>query len=76
MPPDTVIVVVAPLQTVVAPVTPVGATDAVFTVILALDVVVSPTGTLSTCAFTVAVPPVPLEVNKAVAVPEACIVPC
>ena len=47
----------------------------VFTVILALATR-SATGTLSTCVFTNAVPPVPLEVNVAVAVPDACIVPC
>ena len=71
MPPVTVIVVVPPLQTVVVPVAPVGATEAVYTVILALEGVVSPAGTLSTCVFTVAVPPVPFEVNVAVAVPDA-----
>ncbi len=65
-----------PLQTVVAPVTPVGATEAVFTVMLALDGEVSTVGILSTCVFIVAVPPVPFEVNKAVAVPDACMVAC
>ena len=48
----------------------------VFTVIFALAGVVSPTGTLSTWVFTVAVPPVPFEVNVAVAIPDPWIVPC
>ena len=47
----------------------------VFTVMLALATA-SLLGTLSTSVFTVAVPPVPLEVNVAVAVPDACMVNC
>jgi hypothetical protein len=43
----------------------------VFTVIFALEGEVSAAVKLSTIAFTVDVPPVPLEVNKAVAVPVA-----
>ena len=75
-PPDTVKVVLLPLQMVVVPVAPVGAVDEEFTVILARAGDVSLAGTLSTCAFTVAVPFVPLEVNVAVAVPLAWIVTC
>ena len=48
----------------------------VFTVIFALAGEVSPGGTLSTCVFTVAIPPVPFDVNNAVAVPAACMAPC
>src|SRR5215204_4291982 len=48
----------------------------VFTVIFALEGEVSVAVRLSTTAFTVAVPPVPLEVNNEVAVPLACIVNC
>lgn len=75
-PPSTVNVVLLPLQMVVIPVAPVGAIDEVVTVILALAGDVSLTGTLSTWAFTVAVPPVPFEVNNAVAVPPVWMVPC
>ena len=75
-PPSTVNVVLLPLQMVVIPVAPVGAIDEVVTVILALAGDVSLAGTLSTWAFTVAVPPVPFEVNNAVAVPLACMAPC
>ena len=75
-PPATVNVVLLPLQMVVIPVAPVGAVDEVFTVIVALEVDVSLAGTLSTWAFTVAVPPVPFEVNVAVAVPLAWMVVC
>src|SRR6187401_2798160 len=76
VPPFTVNVVLLPLQMVVVPVAPVGATDEVLTVILALAGDVSLAGTLSTWAFTVAVPLVPFEVNNAVAVPLAWIVAC
>ena len=76
VPPFTVNVVLLPLQMVVVPVAPVGAVDEELIVILALEGDVSLAGTLSTCAFTVAVPPVPFEVNVAVAVPLAWIVPC
>lgn len=76
VPPATVSVVLLPLQIVVDPVAPVGAVEEVFTFILALEGDVSLAGTLSTWAFTVAVPPVPFEVNVAVAVPDACIVVC
>lgn len=48
IPPDTVKVVLLPLQIVVIPVAPVGATEAAFTVILALAGETSPAGTLST----------------------------
>jgi hypothetical protein len=66
-----------PLQIVVVPEIPVGAMDALFTVIFALAGVVSPEGILSTCVFTVAVtPPVPFEVKVDVAVPDAWIVAC
>ena len=75
-PPSTVNVVLPPLQMVVVPVAPVGAVEEVFTVILALAGDVSLAGTLSIWAFTVAVPPVPFEVNVAVAVPDAWIVVC
>src|SRR5688572_2632651 len=75
-PPSTVNVVLLPLQIMVIPVAPVGAVDDVFTVILALEGDASLAGTLSTCALTVAVPPVPFEVNNAVAVPLAWMVPC
>ena len=75
-PPSTVNVVLLPLQMVVAPVAPAGAVEEVFTVILALEGDVSLAGTLSTCAFTVAVPPVPFDVNVAVAVPFVCMVVC
>ena len=68
-PPSTVNVVLLPMQINVLPVAPVGAVEEVFTVILALEGDVSLAGTLSTCAFTVAVPPVPFDVNVAVAVP-------
>ena len=74
VPPSTVNVVLLPLQMVVVPVAPVGAIDEVLTVILALAGDVSLAGTLSTWAFTVAVPPVPFEVNVAVAVPDSWIV--
>ena len=70
-PPVTVKVVLPPGQMFVVPVAPVGAIDEPLTVILALDGDVSPAGTLSTWAFTVAVPAVPFEVNVAVAVPLA-----
>ena len=70
-PPVTVKVVLLPLQMVVVPVAPVGAVDEVFTVILALAGDVSPAGTLSTWAFTVAVPAEPLEVKVVVASPFA-----
>lgn len=76
IPPATVSTVLLPLQIVVVPVAPVGATDAAFTVMFALAGVVSLEGTLSTCAFTVAAPAVPFEVNVAVAVPAAWIVAC
>ena len=76
IPPSTVNVVLLPLQMVVVPVAPVGAIDELFTVILALEGDVSLAGTLSTWAFTVAVPPVPFEVNVAVAVPLAWMVIC
>ena len=76
VPPSTVSVVLLPLQMVVDPVAPVGVVEEVFTFILALAGAVSLAGTLSTWAFTVAVPPVPFEVNVAVAVPDACIVVC
>ena len=75
-PPLTVNVVLLPLQMVVVPVAPVGAVDEELTVLVALEGDVSLAGTLSTCAFTVAVPPVPFEVNVAVAVPLAWIVVC
>ena len=75
-PPATVSVVLLPLQMVVVPVAPVGAVDEEVTVILALAGDVSPAGTLSTWAFTVAVPPVPFEVNVAVAVPLGWMVGC
>ena len=75
-PPSTVNVVLLPLQMLVIPVAPVGAVDEVVTVILALAGDASLAGTLSTWAFTVAVPPVPFEVNNAVAVPLAWMVPC
>ena len=75
-PPLTVSVVLLPLQMVVTPVAPVGAVEDVFTVMLAREGDVSLAGTLSTWAFTVAVPPVPFEVNVAVAVPLAWIVVC
>ena len=75
-PPVTVNVVLLPLQIVVVPVAPVGAVDEAFTVILALEGDVSLAGTLSTWAFTVAVPLVPFDVNVAVAVPLAWIVAC
>ena len=75
-PPVTVRVVLLPLQIVVVPVAPVGAVEEVFTVILALEGDVSEAGTLSTWAFTVAVPAVPFEVNVAVAVPVVWIVAC
>ena len=75
-PPINVNVVLLPLQMVVVPVAPVGAVDEELTVIVALEGDVSLAGTLSTCAFTVAVPPVPFEVNVAVAVPLAWIVVC
>ena len=75
-PPVTVNVVLPPVQMVVVPVAPVGAVDEVLTVMLALEGDVSLAGTLSTCAFTVAVPPVPFEVNVAVAVPLDWIVAC
>ena len=71
VPPDTVNVVLLPLQMLVVPVAPVGAIDEVFTVILALAGDVSAAGILSTCAFTVAVPPVPFEVKVVVASPVA-----
>lgn len=76
VPPSTVNVVLLPLQMVVVPVAPVGAVDEELTVILALAGDVSLAGTLSTRAFTVAVPPVPFEVNVAVAVPLAWMVAC
>ena len=76
VPPVTVNVVLPPVHIVVVPVAPVGAIDEVFTVILAREGEVSLAGTLSTWAFTVAVPPVPFEVNVAVAVPLAWMVPC
>ena len=76
VPPVTVSVVLFPLQIVVVPVAPLGAVEEVLNVILALEVDVSPAGTLSACAFTVAVPLVPFEVNNAVAVPLVCIVVC
>jgi hypothetical protein len=48
----------------------------VFTVMFTLEGEVSAGVKLSTAAFTVAVPPVPSEVNNAVAVPLAWIVDC
>ena len=75
-PPVTVSVVLLPLQIVVVPVAPVGAVEEELTVMLALEGDVSLAGTLSTWAFTVAVPPVPFEVNVAVAVPLAWMVAC
>ena len=75
-PPFTVNVVLLPLQMVVVPVAPVGAVDEAFTVIFALEGDVSLAGTLSTWAFTVAVPPAPFDVNVAVAVPLAWMVVC
>ena len=69
--PSTVSVVLLPTQMVVLPDAPVGDVEEVFTVILALEGDVSLADTLSTWAFTVAVPPVPFEVNVAVAVPLA-----
>jgi hypothetical protein len=72
LPPVAVNVVEEGEQIVVVPEMPVGADDAVFTVMLALEGEVSEFGTLSTCAFIVAVtPPVPFEVNVLVAVPVA-----
>jgi hypothetical protein len=76
IPPVTVNVVLLPLQMLVVPVAPVGAVDEVFTVILVLAGDVSLAGTLSTWAFTVAVPLVPLEVNVVVASPDACMSNC
>ena len=70
-PPVTVSMVFPPLQIAVTPLIPVGAVDVVLTVILALAGDVSEAGILSTCAFTVAIPPVPFDVNNAVAVPLA-----
>ena len=71
VPPETVNVVLPSGQMFVTPLAPVGGVDAAFTVMLALDGDVSEEGTLSTCAFTVALPAVPLEVNVEVAVPDA-----
>ena len=76
VPPATVNVVASPLQMVVVPVAPVGAVDGLLTTIPALEGDVSFEGTLSTWALTVAVPPVPFEVNVAVAVPLAWMVTC
>ena len=72
-PPATVKVVLLPLQIAVVPVAPVGAVDEVFTAIFALATR-SVEGTLSTWAFTVAVPPDPFEVKVLIASPSACMV--
>ena len=69
-PPSTVKVVLPPLQTDVVPVAPVGAVEDVLTAIFA-TARPSVAGTLSTWAITVAVPPVPFEVNVFIASPSA-----